>query len=82
MHRRFWSINLKEINHFGKLVTQLLGIGGSYPGVKRPGLKAEHSPPSSAEVKSAWSYTSTLHYVLVAWCLIKQWIRLHDVVLS
>jgi hypothetical protein len=28
-------------------------------GVKRPKLKPEHSPPSSAEVKNAWSYTST-----------------------
>jgi hypothetical protein len=28
--------------------------------VKRPGREANHSPPSSAEVKNAWSYTSTL----------------------
>jgi hypothetical protein len=28
-------------------------------GVKRPGYEADHSPPSSAEVKNAWSYTST-----------------------
>jgi hypothetical protein len=28
-------------------------------GVKRPGREADHSPPSSAEVKIAWSYTST-----------------------
>jgi hypothetical protein len=27
--------------------------------VKRPGREAGHSPPSSAEVKNAWSYTST-----------------------
>jgi hypothetical protein len=27
-------------------------------GVKRPGRKVDHSPPSSAEVKNAWSYTS------------------------
>jgi hypothetical protein len=39
-------------------------------GVKRPGRKADHSPPSSAEVKNAWSYTSTPS------------IRLHGVVLS
>jgi hypothetical protein len=25
----------------------------------RPGREADHSPPSSAEVKKAWSYTST-----------------------
>jgi hypothetical protein len=28
------------------------------PGVKRPGCEADHSPPSSVEVKNAWSYTS------------------------
>jgi hypothetical protein len=28
-------------------------------GVKRPGREADHSPPSSAEVKNAWNYTST-----------------------
>jgi hypothetical protein len=27
-------------------------------GVKRPGREADHLPPSSAEVKNAWSYTS------------------------
>jgi hypothetical protein len=28
-------------------------------GVKRPGREADHSPPSCAEVKKAWSYTFT-----------------------
>jgi hypothetical protein len=28
-------------------------------GIKRPGREADHSPPSSTEVKHAWSYTST-----------------------
>jgi hypothetical protein len=40
-------------------------------GLKRPGREADHSPPSSAEVKNAWSYTSTPQYVFVAWCLVK-----------
>jgi hypothetical protein len=39
-------------------------------GVKWPGCEADHSPPSSAEAKNAWSYTSTPP------------IRLHGVVLS
>jgi hypothetical protein len=38
-------------------------------GVKRPGREADHSSPSSAEVKNAWSYTSTprihLHYMVL-----------------
>jgi hypothetical protein len=47
-----------------------MGTGGSFSGVKRPGSEADHSPPSSAEVKNAWSYTSTppicLHGVVLS----------------
>jgi hypothetical protein len=46
-------------------------VPGALPvGIKRPGREAYHSPPSSAEVKNAWSYTSILP------------IRLHGEVLS
>jgi hypothetical protein len=38
-------------------------------GVKRPGREANHSPPSSAEVKNVWTYTSTPPYAFMAWCL-------------
>jgi len=31
---------------------------------------ADHSPPSSVEVKNAWSSTTT-RYVLMMWCLVK-----------
>jgi hypothetical protein len=44
-----------------------LSLGGG--GVKRPGREDAHSPPPSAEVKNAWSYTPTPP------------IRLNDVVL-
>jgi hypothetical protein len=40
-------------------------------GVKRLGHEADHSLPSSAEVKNARRYTSTPPYVFVAWCLVK-----------
>jgi hypothetical protein len=40
-------------------------------GVKRPGREADHSLPSSAEVKNAWSYTSTPQYVFMASCLVQ-----------
>jgi hypothetical protein len=30
--------------------------GAPFVGLKRPGREAEHSPPFSAEFKSAWSY--------------------------
>jgi hypothetical protein len=48
----------------------LVGSRDSFPRVKRPGREADHSHPSSAEVKNAWSYTPTPP------------IRLHGVVLS
>jgi hypothetical protein len=31
------------------------------PEVKRPGRETDHSPPSNAEVRNAWRYTSTLN---------------------
>jgi len=36
-------------------------------GVKWPVREADHSPPSSAEVNNAWSYTSTPQYAFMAW---------------
>jgi hypothetical protein len=39
--------------------------------VKRPGREADHSPPSSTEVKNAWNYTSTPQYAFMGWCLVK-----------
>jgi hypothetical protein len=36
--------------------------GALSPGVKRPGLEADHSPPASAEVKKSWISTSTPPY--------------------
>jgi hypothetical protein len=39
--------------------------------VKRPGREADHSSASSAEVKNALNYTSTLPYVFLAWYLVK-----------
>jgi hypothetical protein len=40
------------------------------PGVKRPGREADHSPPTNAEVKKTWIYTSTPPCAFMAWCLI------------
>jgi hypothetical protein len=44
---------------------------------QRPGREADHSPPSSVEVKNAWSYTSTTQYVFVAWFLVKHRDKFH-----
>jgi hypothetical protein len=53
------------------LASYPMGTRGSFRGVKRPGREADHSPPSSAEVRNAWSYTSSPQYVFMAWCLVK-----------
>jgi len=48
-----------------------MGTGDSSLGVMQPGREADHSPPSTAEIKNAWSYTSTLQYAFMAWCSVK-----------
>jgi hypothetical protein len=48
-----------------------MGTGALSLGVKRQESEAEDAPPSSAEVKNAWSYTSTPLYVFIAWCSVK-----------
>jgi hypothetical protein len=43
-------------------------------GVKQARCEADHSPPSSDEVKNVWSCTSTPQYAFMAWCSVKaQW---------
>jgi len=46
----------------------LLSMGAGR--IKWPGRESDHSPPSSAEVKNAWRYTSTppisLHGVVLS----------------
>jgi hypothetical protein len=48
-----------------------MDIVGSSPGIKQPEREADYSRPSSAEVKNAWSYTSTTPHVFMAWWVIK-----------
>jgi len=40
-------------------------------GVEQPEHEADHSSPSRADSKNAWSYTSAPPYIFIAWCLIK-----------
>jgi hypothetical protein len=47
-------------------------IGSLSLGVKRPGREANHSHPSSFEVKNVWSYTSTPQYTFMACCSSKK----------
>jgi hypothetical protein len=46
--------------------TYKMGTGGSFSRVKRQGRETDHSPPTSAEVKKMWNYTSTPLYVFMA----------------
>jgi hypothetical protein len=39
--------------------------GALSPGVKRPGREADHLPPTSAEVKKTWVYTSSPPYIFM-----------------
>jgi len=41
-----------------------------FPGGKTAGREDVHSPPSSAEAKNAWNYTSTYPYVFVVLWLV------------
>jgi hypothetical protein len=41
-------------------------------GVKRSGREADHSPPSSAEVKEFVELYLHSHYVFMTWCLVKR----------
>jgi hypothetical protein len=38
-----------------------VGNGGDFPGVKWPGHEADHSPPSSAEVKNGGAIPTLTH---------------------
>jgi hypothetical protein len=43
-----------------------MGTGALSPELKRPGREADHSPPTSAEVKKMWIVTSTPPYAFMA----------------
>jgi hypothetical protein len=60
--------------------SSLLSIGywGIFPRrVNRLGREADPLSATSAEAKNAWSYTSTLLYVFMAWCISKHEATLH-----
>jgi hypothetical protein len=43
-----------------------MSIGTLSSGIKQQGYEANYSPPTSAEVKKIWMYTSTLPYAFTA----------------
>jgi hypothetical protein len=55
-----FSLHHRVQNGLGPTQPSIQWVQGAFSlGVKRPGHEADHSPPSSAEVKNAWNYTST-----------------------
>jgi hypothetical protein len=63
------QFSLLHIVHTGSGVhptSYKMSTGGSFPGVKRQGREADHSLPTSGEVKKMWIYTSTPPYVFMA----------------
>jgi hypothetical protein len=40
--------------------------------IKWPGHEANQSPPSNADVKKAWHFTSAPQYAFMAWCSVKE----------
>jgi hypothetical protein len=54
------QVSPKRPNPFWRPPSLLFCAYGGFPGVKRPKLKDDHSPSSSAEVKNEWINTSTL----------------------
>jgi hypothetical protein len=59
-------MNLKEVwygldscDRYSQWVSSKWVAGAFSLGVKWPGHEADHSPPSTAEVKNTWSYNLT-----------------------
>jgi hypothetical protein len=59
----FFSTLSRPVLGFTQPPTQCV-TGAHFPGVKRPGREADHSPPTSAEVNKMRAYTSA--YVFMA----------------
>ena len=57
--KRFFSSPKHPDQLWGPLSFLFIGYWGSFMGVKLQGHEVNHPHPSSAKVKSAWSYTTT-----------------------
>jgi hypothetical protein len=88
--QRGWGSSAGRVKNFLFSTSSRAGLGYTQPPiqwvhvalspeVKRPGREADHSPPSSAEVKKMWIYTSpyafavstgtTLHFTATCSCI-------------
>jgi hypothetical protein len=62
---RIFSSTRRPDSHCGPLSLLFTGYRGLSPGVKRQGREADHLPPTSAEVKKMYIYTSTPPYAIM-----------------
>jgi hypothetical protein len=61
------SFSMSSRPTLGPTQSPTLWVPGTIsPGVKRQGREADYSPPTSAEVKKMWIYTSTPPYTFMA----------------
>jgi hypothetical protein len=56
-------LNVVQAGSGAHQASYLMGTEGFFPGVKRPERETDHSPPTSAEVRKMWIYTSAPPYV-------------------
>jgi hypothetical protein len=56
----------RRLTDFGAQRTYPMRTKGCSPWVKRPEREADYSPPTNAEIKKTWIYTSPPPYVFVA----------------
>jgi hypothetical protein len=63
--REFSLLHVVQTGSEANPASYPMGTGGSFLRGK-----ADHSPPTSAEIKKTWVYTSTHPYVFMAKCLI------------
>jgi hypothetical protein len=67
MVKKFSLLHVVQTGSGVYLTSYKMGTWGSFPEVKRQGREADHLPPTSAEVKKMWIYTSTAApYVFMA----------------
>jgi hypothetical protein len=62
----FSLLHVVQIGSGAHPASYLMVAGALSPEVKRLGREADHSPPTSAEVKNTWIYTSTPPYAFMA----------------
>jgi hypothetical protein len=67
---RIFFLHVVQTGSGAHLTSYPMGTGGSFRWVKRTVREADHSPPTSGQVKKIWIYTSSPPYAFMAWCLI------------